>query len=210
MHERAQPQNGPDAPARWHAAQQGLTCSTTPSPVPTPIPATPPTNVTAQPGDATASVSWSAPTSSGSYAVSHYKVTSSPDSRMCITSETSCTVTGLRNGTPYTFTVQALTGAGWGSPSERSAAVVPEKARSIVITGTRSGAAAVLNGTSSGLAGKSLTVMVRVRGARSFTERGQVTPDARGAFTWRIRTGKTAHVYVTGDGIASNRVMVPR
>ena len=23
MHERAQPQNGPDAPARWHAAQQG-------------------------------------------------------------------------------------------------------------------------------------------------------------------------------------------
>lgn len=198
---------------QWIAAQQGWTCSASPPPAPpapAPIPATPPTGVTAQPGDASAAVTWSAPASSGSYSVSTYLVRSSPEGRTCLTATLSCTVTGLRNGTPYTFTVEALTGAGWSSPSDPSAPVVPERARSIVITGARSGAEAVISGTATGLEGKSLTVMVRVRGARSFTERGQVTPDARGAFTWRIRTGKTAHVYVTGDGIASNRVMVPR
>ena len=198
---------------QWVAEQQGWTCSAPPPPnppAPAPTPATPPTGVTAQSGDASASVTWSAPASSGSYAVSTYLVRSSPDGRTCLTATLTCTVTGLRNGTPYTFTVQALTGAGWSSPSVASAPVVPVKAPSIVITGTRSGAAAVLNGTSSGLAGKSLTVMVRFRGEKSFTERGAVTPDARDAFTWRIKTGKTLYAYVTGHGLASNRVTISR
>ena len=195
---------------QWVAAQQASTCTSAPAPAPTPIPATPPTGVTAQPGDSSASVLWSAPASSGSFAVSTYLVTSLPDSRSCITSTTSCTVTGLRNGTAYTFTVQALTGAGWSSPSQPSSAVIPVKPRSIVISGARSGTTAIVSGTTSGLSGQSLAVLVRLRGEKSFTERGTVTPDATGTFTWRIRTGKTAHVYLTGDGITSNRVTIPR
>ena len=195
---------------QWSAAQQGSTCSTAPPPVPTPVPATPPTGVSAQPGDASASLAWSAPASSGSYAVSQYMVTSSPDARICLTSELSCTVTGLRNGTPYTFTVQALTGAGWSAPSEPSPVVVPVRPRSIVITGSRSGAMAVISGTATGMSGETLTVMVRIRGEQSFTERGTLTPDVRGAVTWRLRTGKTLHAYLTAGGIVSNRVVVPR
>ena len=53
-----------------------------------------------------------------------------------------------------------------------------------------------------------LTVMVRFRGEQEFVARGQVTTNAQGNFTWRIRAGKTVHVYVTGDGIASNRVRI--
>ena len=195
---------------QWSAAQQGSTCTSAPPPVPAPIPATPPTGVTAQPGDASAVITWSAPASAGSYAVSTYLVRSTPDSRMCVTSVTSCTVTGLRNGIPYTFTVQALTGAGWSSPSQPSPAVVPVKPRSIVISGARSGATAVISGTASGMSSQPLAVMVRFRGETSFAERGSVTPDASGTFTWRIRTGKALHAYVTGDGLTSNRVVISR
>lgn len=200
---------------QWVSAQQGWTCSAPPpppdpTPAPAPIPATPPTGVQAQPGDASAVVIWSVPASSGSFAVSTYLVRSSPDGRTCITTALECTVTGLRNGTPYTFTVQALTGAGWSTPSQPSSAVTPEKPRSIVITGTRIGATAIITGTASGMSSRSLTVMVRLRGETSFAQRGSVTSDASGTFMWRMRTGKTLQAYVTGDGLVSNRVAIPR
>jgi hypothetical protein len=196
---------------QWISAQQGWTCTApTPPPPPAPIPATPPTDVTVQPGDASAVVTWSAPASSGSYAVSTYLVRSSPEGRTCLTASLSCTVTGLRNGTPYTFTVEALTGAGWSAPSAPSAAVTPVKPRSLVITGIRKGPVVVISGTSAGMPGQELTVMVRLRGEQEFVDRGQVMTNAQGNFTWRIRAGKTVHVYVNGDGIASNRVKVLR
>lgn len=52
--------------------------------------------------------------------------------------------------------------------------------------------------------------MVRFRGEQEFVDRGQATTNAQGNSTWRMRAGKTVHVYVTGDGIASNRVMLLR
>ncbi len=50
--------------------------------------------------------------------------------------------------------------------------------------------------------------MVRFRGEQEFVDRGRLTTNAQGSFTWRIRAGKTVHLYVTGDGIASNRVRI--
>lgn len=85
-----------------------------------------PTGVIAAPGDASALVSWAAPVSDGGSPVTGYIATSSPDGRTCTTSGTAfCMVTGLVNGTRYSFVVRATNAAGIGSPGYTNADVVP-------------------------------------------------------------------------------------
>lgn len=92
------------------------TAPVTPNPAPpTPTPPSAPTNVTATAGNAQASIVWGAPVSPGSFPVTNYRVTASPGGQTCLTSSTSCTITGLTNGTTYTFSASALSGAGWGA-----------------------------------------------------------------------------------------------
>ena len=203
--------NGGYPVLQWIAERESGVC-TAPAPpdppAPDPVPATPPSGVEAVPGDRSASVTWTAPGSSGSYAVSTYMVTSSPDARVSLSTTTSCTVSNLRNGVAYTFTVKALTGAGWSSSSAASSPVIPRAPRAVVITGSRQGAQVTIDGTSTGLDDDPLRVMVRMRGERVYVERGIVIPDARGAFTWAMTTGKSVAVYVAGDGVRSKRVVV--
>lgn len=100
---------------------------TAPAPLP-PAPAFPPSaplNVVGAAGPASALVSWAEPMSSGSFPISNYRVVASPSGSSCLTSTLSCTVTGLSDGTAYTFTVLALNGAGWGPASAASNPVVP-------------------------------------------------------------------------------------
>jgi hypothetical protein len=86
-----------------------------------------PTGVTATALDGAARVGWTAPASIGGSPITAYTVTSSPGAKTCAWSSgaLSCAVTGLTNGTPYTFTVTATNGAGTGIPSAPSAAVSP-------------------------------------------------------------------------------------
>ena len=81
-----------------------------------------PTNVTGTPGSGSVTVSWTAPTSNGGASISSYLV-ESDGVQVCSSATTSCTVSGLTNGTSYTFTVKAVNAVGTSVASAPSAAV---------------------------------------------------------------------------------------
>lgn len=86
-----------------------------------------PTAVVATAGDASATVSWTAPTDDGGSAILGYTVTSSPGGITATVSAPSSTATlsGLANGTSYTFTVVATNSVGDSAPSAVSSSVTP-------------------------------------------------------------------------------------
>lgn len=85
---------------------------------------TAPTGVTGQKGDSSVMVSWAASSPNGE-PVTVYTVTATPGSRTCTTSGLMCTVTGLSNGTSYTFKVVATNAVGSSPASTASSAVIP-------------------------------------------------------------------------------------
>ncbi|MBO2614116.1 tandem-95 repeat protein [Shewanella algae] len=85
-----------------------------------------PTSVSAVASDASATVSFSAPASTGGAAISSYTVTSSPGGLTASGTTSPLTVSGLSNGTGYSFTVSASNIAGTGPASSPSNTVTPE------------------------------------------------------------------------------------
>jgi len=92
-----------------------------------------PTTVTGAPSDGQVVVSWNAAAANGS-PVTSYTVTASPGGRSVTVggSTLSAAVTGLTNGTAYTFSVRATNIVGASADSAASAAVVPTAAGRIV------------------------------------------------------------------------------
>ncbi len=84
-----------------------------------------PTIGTATAGNASASVTFTAPASNGGSPITSYTVTSSPGGITGAGATSPIVVSGLTNGTPYTFTVTATNGVGTGAASTASAAVTP-------------------------------------------------------------------------------------
>ena len=177
-----------------------------------------PREVTATARNASAVVRWTEPTTSGTYAVTRYWVSANPGGAGCLAEAPSrtCTVKGLVNGTTYTFTVEALTAAGWSAPSEPSNAITPPGEGTIEISGKRTTVRGkkglVVTGTSTGLeAGTILRPWVKFPGQSDYFQgvaRIKVRDD--GTFTWQRKGNKKTYVYVaTEDGsIRSDRIII--
>jgi probable HAF family extracellular repeat protein len=86
-----------------------------------------PMEVIATAGNAQATVSFTAPVSNGGSPITSYRVTSSPGNISATGSCRLITVTGLTNGTAYTFTVTATNATGMGPASAPSNSVTPTK-----------------------------------------------------------------------------------
>ncbi|QQZ63618.1 chitobiase/beta-hexosaminidase C-terminal domain-containing protein [Paenibacillus sonchi] len=84
-----------------------------------------PANVTAVSGNGQAVVSFTAPDSDGGSSITGYEVTSSPGNIVAYGTASPITVTGLTNGTGYTFTVKAVNSAGSSTTSALSNTVMP-------------------------------------------------------------------------------------
>ena len=102
-----------------------------------------PTAATATAGDTQASIAFTAPAFTGGADITGYTVISSPagGSGTCVAlPATACTVTGLTNGTAYTFTVAAVNSVGTGAASVASNEVTPA---AVPVTGVCGSANAV-------------------------------------------------------------------
>ena len=105
-----------------------------------------PTALVATPGNAQASLSWTAPTSTGGSAIVGYRIERSTDAGATWTSvvantgsaATTAIATGLTNGTSYLFRVTAINSGGAGIPSASTVTTpltVPGAPASLVATG---------------------------------------------------------------------------
>lgn len=85
-----------------------------------------PRSVSATAGDSQATVSFLAPTTDGGAEITNYTVVSNPGDITANASSSPVVVTGLTNGTSYTFTVTATNANGDSSPSSASNSVIPK------------------------------------------------------------------------------------
>jgi hypothetical protein len=113
-----------------NAAGTGATSTVSSSITPRTVPDAP-TSVAGTPGASQVSLSWSAPANNGGAAITDYIVESSLDGTNWVvfadgtSTSTFATVTGLTNGTPYTFRVSATNEAGTGATSTASSSITP-------------------------------------------------------------------------------------
>ncbi|WP_207708939.1 S-layer homology domain-containing protein, partial [Heliomicrobium gestii] len=89
-----------------------------------------PTNVTAVAGSGQAIITFTAPMDNGGSPITGYEVIASPGNVVVTGATSPITVTGLTNGTSYTFTVKAINGVGRSASSTESNAITPRSSSS--------------------------------------------------------------------------------
>lgn len=175
-----------------------------------------PQDVRASPGNGTATVTWTGPDDGGSPITGH-TVTAAPGGRSATVSgaASSATVTGLTNGTAYTFTVVATNAVGDGPASPASSAVTPAGVPGAVArpTATRGDRQARVVWTRPASNGSPVTayVVTAAPGGRSVTVPGAassatVTGLTNGtAYTFTVRATNAVGAGPTGP--SSSRVV---
>ncbi|THT99042.1 hypothetical protein E9531_12990 [Lampropedia puyangensis] len=110
-----------------------------------------PTNVAATAGNGQVSVAFTAPTNTGGVAITGYTVTTSPaDVPPVMGDDSPIVITGLTNGTSYTFTAQATNEVGTSASSAPSEPVAPVLLEVESADGSVPGMAGVASATLSG------------------------------------------------------------
>jgi mannan endo-1,4-beta-mannosidase len=154
-----------------------------------------PTNVAAAAGDAEAAVSWLVPSTDGGAVVSAYTITADPGGHSVTVpgTQTAGTISGLQNGTPYTFRVTATNAAGSGAPSAPSNAVTPAAGAPtpVVVVGTASAGSATTISTgadpaANGGSSASLTVPAGTAGGTISIAQGAPGPSAPGGAGYTV------------------------
>ncbi len=171
-----------------------------------------PTAVTAIAGNASASVSWTAPSNGGS-AITGYTVTASPGGAKASVAggTTSATVSGLTNGTPYTFTVYATNAIGNGPVSTPSPAVTPTSGNTAPgaptgVTATAGNASATVSWTAPGNGGSTITgytVTVNPGGATANVAGGTTSATVSGLINGSSYTFTVYATNAIGNGPTS-------
>lgn len=108
----------------WTIDQAMQKVSASAWPLPKTVPDAP-TIGTATPGNQQVSVAFTAPADDGGSTITQYTATSSPGSFTGTAGSSPVTVTGLTNGTAYTFTVTATNAIGTSAPSASSNSATP-------------------------------------------------------------------------------------
>jgi hypothetical protein len=155
----------------------------------------PPTSPTAHAGDQLAEVSWTASTPDDPTITGYVVTASSPDLPPVTVDSTArtATVTGLTNGTAYSFTVAATNPDGTSPPSDPSAPVTPGPPAAATLTLAASptsilyGGSVQLSGrlrqanTAEGIAGDPLALERRPKGRSGWTALATVTTASDGS-----------------------------
>ncbi|NID16463.1 putative Ig domain-containing protein [Luteibacter yeojuensis] len=153
-----------------------------------------PTGATATAGDGQATVTFVAPTDTGGATIGDYTVTSSPGLKTATGNGSPIVVTGLTNGTAYTFTVVARNVAGPGPASDPSNAITPQGTQTITFNNPGTQAFGT-SPTVTASATSTLPVTFTSTGVCSITSGGTLTFSASGTCDVTAhQTGDTAYL----------------
>jgi hypothetical protein len=153
-------------------------------------------------GDGTVTVTVTAPPSDGGSAITSYTVTSSPEGKTCTVTPpaTSCTITGLTNGTNYTFTVTTTNAIGTSASSAPSAPVAPTGDSGTGAGGVGTGGTGGTGGDGGGTKGDHKAPTLHLTGARNGA-----------TYSWEHRRRHLKCVaHDGGSGVASCRIHTHR